>query len=1415
MASYEMVSTREQEPEDASIITLHVPEMMCMKSCGTTIRHALRQEEGVEDIEIDLENKLVHVHTAPRSGSSEAPSQRLLTEDSTLGNQKGCKNKSKQQQHTSQGPTPEQLIQRLDIVGFDATEWHQSSAQAGKKCTLKITGMTCGSCTSTVENGLSKLEGVDSVQVSLQDSKGTVSYDPTNVSTNDLKSTVDALGFDCEILSESAVNESLKPSYRRCVLTVEGMTCSSCVGTVKQGLENVNGVVQADVSLQNNSATVLYKSDSTNYSKLADMVDILGFDCQAYQDNKVATTSETGIDEQHVCYLSVEGMTCQSCVNTIQKALEKADGVEKADVSLENKEAVVLFQPNSTTPKQIEGCINNVGFNATLRDVGCEYASPERQSEKADHGGKGKNTYQANTDKGSEEKSTKVMIKGMSCASCSSSIERNLKEMEGVTSVSVSVSLELGEIKHNPKIISPQALAEKINELGFEATLQDQESSTVTLNISGMSCASCANKIEQHLLRQSGVVEAHIALTMERGEVTYDSSVISSNEIIEAIQHVGFGAERTGGSKGKGSRSGLDEMKARQAEAMRIWLWRLCFSMVFAFPLFLITMILPPSTPPVEEAMAHYAFGVKGLTVQAFVGWLLATPVQFYIGAPFYRNTWNGIKHGNIGMDFLIMVGTTVAYVASLIDVIIAIASSGVYKSHEFFETSALLLAFVVMGKYLEARAKGRTNDALASLMELQPTSAVALSKEGGTIFSFGIKEDTKMSNNDLVTLAHDSGITSAAFHPGFEEQNVEISDVGPGVCCKVYPGSRIPVDGVVIAGKSSVDESMLTGESVPVSKSAGEDVFGGTVNSSGVMIIMATKSDDDSTLAQIVRLVEEAQLSKAPIQDLADKISGRFAPTVIGISILTFIVWASAMYSGSIPSTWIPSGSTKFLFVLDFALATIVIACPCALGLATPTAVMVGTGVGAQNGVLIKGAGPLETTHNVSTVVFDKTGTLTEGKPAVKNVTITPWESSNEGEHVDVDFDPKQVLQYAAVAEAGSEHPLGQAIIEAAKSLQPSEKRKRLEATAADPDTYVVEPGQGVSCSVGKTDVLIGNKTWMDNNSVHVKSRTIQELQRIQEWGETGILLATNGIIRGIIGIADSPRDESATVVAALKYLGIAVWMITGDNERTAKAVAETVGIEASNVLAGVSPDGKAQKIKELQDDNNVVAMVGDGINDSPALATANVGIAVGAGTQIAVETGDIVLVRSDLRDVVTAIDLSRTVFRRIKINLLWALMYNTIGIPLAAGVLFPATKIGLPPAFAGLAMALSSVSVVVSSLLLRLYKKPDVRSMLLRSKQLGPASTRALPMGSSEKNPLLENTVGDESGFDMMDITSRCKCECHDCSGNKRFSVTKSGSVVEDPAAVPEVHINVQEATDCCASNGDKRCCDNCQCH
>jgi Cu+-exporting ATPase len=713
----------------------------------------------------------------------------------------------------------------------------------------------------------------------------------------------------------------------------------------------------------------------------------------------------------------------------------------------------------------------------------------------------------------------------------------------------------------------------------------------VEINVEGMHCASCSNLITRALKKAPGVVNVNVNYASRKARVEYDESVTDEQKLVALII-----------SKGYPSKIGTDpdsERLVREKEIASLKFF-LVFSAIFAIPALLTGMVF------------------MDLPYRMLVLFLLATPVQFIAGKSFYLGAWSALKNRTASMDTLIAVGTSAAYGYSVA------AMLGLVKE-QYFETAAVLITLVILGKYLEALAKGRTSEAIRQLMGLTPKVATV------------IRDGT--------------------------ETEIPIGDVTVGDVVLVKPGGKIPVDGTVIEGGSAVDESMITGESIPVEKTKGSGVTGGTINKHGVIRFEATRVGGDTVLSQIVRFVEDAQGSKADIQRFADRVSGIFVPVVILLAITTFLVWFVVL-------------GQPFSFSLMVAVAVLVVACPCSLGLATPTAIMVGTGIGAQRGILIKSAESLEMMHKINAVVFDKTGTITVGKPKVTDF-ITAGPEAERG----------LLIGYAYAVERNSEHPLAEAIVDYAKVEG---------AIHGDVTDFSAIPGSGVLATVGGRSVYLGKpeKSMPDAGAG-------ETIIRLQEEGKTAMVLKVDGAPRAIIAVADTIKPTSAQAVEDLRILGIETWMITGDNERTARAIAKTAGI--TNVFAGVLPQDKAVYVKKLQESGLKVVMVGDGINDAPALAQADIGIAMGSGTDVAMEAGTVVLMRSDPQDVPRAIRLGRKTISKIKQNMAWALVYNVIGIPVAAGVLYPSFGILLSPIIAGGAMAMSSVSVVTNALTLR----------------------------------------------------------------------------------------------------------------
>ena len=742
------------------------------------------------------------------------------------------------------------------------------------------------------------------------------------------------------------------------------------------------------------------------------------------------------------------------------------------------------------------------------------------------------------------------------------------------------------------------------------------------INISGMHCTSCAGLIEKQLKKVNGVTEAHVNFASEKASIVYDSDLVKTPSLLEAVEKVGYTAEIETEELSK------NQGKRQEAEIKKQW------------NKFLVSFIL--SAPMIYFMfLDFFKFLPFGNFIYSYIGiisFILATPVQFYIGSSFYKGMISALKMKTFNMDSLIAIGTSVAYFYSVVNFVMyyAIKNSFIGVMGEkipdlYFETAAFLITFVLLGKFLEAKAKGRTSEAIKKLMGLQAKTARVV-RNGETI-DIPVEEVVK---DDIIV---------------------------------VRPGEKIPVDGVITKGSSAIDESMITGESLPVEKHIDDNVIGGTINKLGSFEFCATRIGSETTLSQIIRLVEDAQGSKAPIQAVADRISSWFVPAVIGVALLTFVIWFFVL------------GSTLSFALMAFT-AVIVIACPCALGLATPTAIMVGTGVAAEHGILIKGGEPLESASTINTIVFDKTGTITKGKPEVTDVEDLG------------SIDEEEVTVIAASLEKQSEHPLAEAIVNYAES----EKLKLKEII-----NFEAIVGYGVKGNIGKTTYYLGNgKLIVETLKLNI-DKFERKLERLEDQGKTAMILANKKEVLGIIAVADTVKETSRDAVEMLKKKGIEVWMITGDNQRTANAIGMQVGI--TNILAEVLPQNKAEEVKKLQSMGKKVAMVGDGINDAPALAQADLGIAMGSGTDVAMETGGIVIIKNDLRDVVNALDLSKTTVQKIRQNMFFALFYNVIGIPVAARA-FAFMGLILKPELAGLAMALSSVSVVSNSLLLKKYE-------------------------------------------------------------------------------------------------------------
>ncbi len=843
----------------------------------------------------------------------------------------------------------------------------------------------------------------------------------------------------------------------------------------------------------------------------------------------------------------------------------------------------------------------------------------------------------------SEQKQLTLPVVGMTCANCVATVERNSKKATGVTGANVNFASEKVTVLYDPAVASGKEVTaeviERVKKAGYEIP-----TATVELPLVGMTCANCAQTIERALNKVDGVLEATVNFASEKAQVTYAPGAVTRAELAAAVRKAGYDVVEAA------DEASLEdaEAEARRAEIRHQW-QRFTIGTIFAVPLLILSM--------------GRDLGLFGMWSHAsWVNWLmlvLATPVQFYVGWDYYTGAYKALRNGAANMDVLVAMGTTVAYLYSLaVTLALSFFDSALLGTHVYFETAAVIIVLIVLGKLLEARAKGQTSEAIKKLMGLQAKTA-------------------RVVRNGA-------------------ELDVPIAEVVRGDTVIVRPGEKIPVDGIVTSGHSAVDESMITGESMPVEKSVGDELSGATVNRQGLLKFEATKVGRETALSQIIRLVEQAQGSKAPIHRVVDQVSAYFVPAVIILALLTFGVW------------WLVGGA--FVPALLRLIAVLVIACPCAMGLATPTSIMVGVGKGAENGILFKNSAALERAHKLTAIVLDKTGTITKGEPAVTDVVVAervraaapqlvpagPSGLSSGGNGHALADPADELLRVAASAERGSEHPLGEAIVRAAE-----EKGFAL----SEPEQFEGIAGHGIRAVVDSKKLLLGNLRLMQREGVQLNGLEPQA-DALQRQAKTAMWLALDGEAAALIAVADVVKDGSGEAVESMHRLGLTVVMMTGDNEATAQAIAGSVGID--RIFAEVLPGDKAEYVQRLQDEGYFVGMVGDGINDAPALAQADVGMAIGTGTDVAMETADVTLMRGDLRSVPQAIKLSKATMRNIRENLVWAFGYNTALIPIAAGVLAPfdwapSFLRQLHPILAAGAMAFSSISVVTNSLRLR----------------------------------------------------------------------------------------------------------------
>uniref|UniRef100_A0A673BUS0 P-type Cu(+) transporter n=1 Tax=Sphaeramia orbicularis TaxID=375764 RepID=A0A673BUS0_9TELE len=1168
-------------------------------------------------------------------------------------------------------PTPSSPVQKSPNLS-------PSHSTGGGAALLKlcIEKMTCHSCTTTIEGKIGKLKGIEKIKVVLDTQEATIVYLPYLITIQTIIDQIGVAGFKAVVKSKPRPLQLSASEIERFVdsqkltvsspsseeteifidttlvtLRVKGMHCRSCVVNIQDNISMLHGVSSVEVSLEKEKASICYDPLKITVPQLQKAIEDLppgNFKTQLWDSPGTLSPSPRpasssprptgGVLAKYavpqpcfsqplasVANIHIEGMTCNSCVQSIEGMISQRKGVNSAKVSLSEHQGIFEYDPLLTTPEELREAIEDMGFDAFLPETNSLLSQPDPSLSKSSSlvpvkdkdldSDLHKETPQGRN--GDAHSKCYIQIGGMTCASCVANIERNLKNEPGIYSVLVALMASKAEVRYNADVTDPMKIAECVKELGFTASVMENyegSDGNLELVVRGMTCASCVHKIESSLMKEKGIIYASVALATNKAHIKYDSEIIGPRDIIKLIENLGFEASLV---KRDRTASHLDHSKE-----IRQWRKSFLVSLIFCVPVMgmMIYMII----------MDHQMSLIPGLSIMNLLSFLFCVPVQ------------------------------------------------------------------------------SKTSEALSKLMSLQATEAT------------------------VVTLGSDI------------EEQVDVELVQRGDVVKVVPGGKFPVDGRVIEGHSMADESLITGEAMPVTKKPGSTVIAGSINQNGSLLVSATHVGMDTTLSQIVKLVEEAQTSKAPIQQYADKISGYFVPFIVGISLLTLVAWIIIGFLDfSLVKEYFPgydksisTAEAVIRFAFQASITVLCIACPCSLGLATPTAVMVGTGVGAQNGILIKGGEPLEMAHKVQSVVFDKTGTITYGAPKVIQLKIVV-----EGNKM-----PRsRLLAIVGTAENNSEHPLGAAITKYCKQELGTESL----GTCTD---FQAVPGCGIRCQVSNTEsllkqadsdslvqtatyvVLIGNREWMRRNCLQVRPDIDEAMTEHERRGRTAVLVAVDNMLCAMIAIADTVKPEAELAVHTLTNMGLEVVLMTGDNSKTARAIAAQVGIR--KVFAEVLPSHKVAKVEQLQQAGKRVAMVGDGVNDSPALAMADVGIAIGTGTDVAIEAADVVLIRNDLLDVVGSIDLSKKTVKRIRINFVFALIYNMVGIPIAAGVFLPVGLV-LQPWMGSAAMALSSVSVVLSSLLLKCYTKPSAEKLEARlgnSRRQGSLSDVSVHIGMGE---------------------------------------------------------------------------------
>nr|POF17021.1 putative copper-transporting atpase hma5 [Quercus suber] len=1098
-------------------------------------------------------------------------------------------------------------------------------------------------------------------------------------------------------------------------LRVEGMTCGSCTSSVEAGFQDVQGVGSVSVSLAMDRAVVIHDAEKISAERIRDIIEDRGFDATVLHSDAphsaIFDVDEGGDGDSHeglilesgisTTTLHVGGMTCGACTSAVEGAFKDMAGIKSFSISLLSERAVIEHSTSLISPEKLAELIEDTGFEAEILDTTA--ADSKAALTKTDR------------DKTASKKlvTTTVSIEGMTCGACTSAVEGGFKDVVGLVQFNISLLAERAVVVHESDILTAAQVVGTIEDCGFDATIISSEeqgvqisnsTSSIQLKVYGLPSPEAAADLQALLKRTPGIISVHINFMTTRATISHIPTRIGLRAIVEAIENVGYNALVADSDDNNAQLESLAKTKEIQE-----WYRAFRTSLSFAIPVFLVSMVFPMILPFMDIGKMNFA----GIWLGDVICLVLTVPVQFGIGKRFYVSAFRSIRHGSPTMDVLVVLGTSAAFFFSCAAMLVSFFTPPHSRPATVFDTSTMLITFILLGRFLENRAKGQTSKALSRLMNLAPSSA--------TIYADPIAATKAAEGWDKDIKHNEKSTEKDASGSAIEERNVptELIEVGDVVILK--PGDKIPADGTVTRGESFVDESMVTGEAMPILKKKGANLMAGTVNGAGRVDMRVTRAGRDTQLSQIVRLVQEAQTSRAPIQRVADTVAGYFVPIIITLGLSTFVAWMVLSHIMPHPPGIFMNDSSggKLMVCVKLCIAVVVFACPCALGLATPTAVMVGTGVGAEQGILVKGGAALETATKITHVVLDKTGTLTMGKMSVSDTTLEmSWNTSPERKRI--------WWTIVGLAEGNSEHPIAKAILAGAKKRLGLAVDGTVEGNVGD---FVATVGNGIAATVepnddvGRTryEVVIGNASFLQRRGIDVRSvvkdghpvlgpnTTPSSSKFSQHAGITTIHVAIDNQYAGTIALSDTLKPSARACISALHATGIRTSLVTGDQLSSAQYVASLVGIPPDNVFAAVLPSGKRTIIEELQAQGEIVAMVGDGINDSPALATANVGISLASGTDVAMEAADIVLMQAEqLLDIPASLHLSRTIFRRIKYNLLLSCVYNAVGLPIAMGFLLP-WGITLPPLAAGAAMACSSVTVVVSSLLLKTWRRPQ----------------------------------------------------------------------------------------------------------